>query len=231
MAGTENYTGLESVPVAFEIGKAIPTYEKVTGLVLGQGQALSKIKLPEQFKWVDETMTADELGIHTFKAIYTPEDTANYQAIEVEVEVEVVPTPVELNHVPTISASDKTITIGDKFDPMKDVTANDNEDGDLTSKIKVIRNAIDTKKAGTYEVTYQVTDSQGATATKTVKVTVKAVPVNPDTDKPNTNKPSNDKGSVETGDRNNLLLWEVMLIGSSILLLYSLYRKKRKTNQ
>jgi len=80
-------------------------------------------------------------------------------------------------------------------------------------------------------VTYQVTDSQGATATKTVKVTVKAVPVNPDTDKPNTNKPSNDKGSVETGDRNNLLLWEVMLIGSSILLLYSLYSKKRKTNQ
>lgn len=231
VAGTENYTGLESVPVAFEIAKAIPTYEKVTGLVLGQGQALSKIKLPEQFKWVDETMTADELGIHTFKAIYTPEDTANYQAIEVEVEVEVVPTPVELNHVPTISASDKTITIGDKFDPMKDVTANDNEDGDLTSKIKVIRNAIDTKKAGTYEVTYQVTDSQGATATKTVKVTVKAVPVNPDTDKPNTNKPSNDKGSVETGDRNNLLLWEAMLIGSSILLLYSLYRKKRKTNQ
>ena len=231
VAGTENYTGLESVPVAFEIAKAIPTYEKVTGLVLGQGQALSKIKLPEQFKWVDETMTADELGIHTFKAIYTPEDAANYQAIEVEIEVEVVPTPVAVNHVPTINASDKTITVGDKFDPMKDVTANDNEDGDLTSKIKVIRNAIDTKKAGTYEVTYQVTDSQGATATKTVKVTVKAVPVNPDTDKPNTNKPSNDKGSVETGDRNNLLLWEAMLIGSSILLLYSLYRKKRKTNQ
>lgn len=231
VAGTENYTGLESAPVAFEIAKAIPTYEKVTGLVLRQGQALSKIKLPEQFKWVDETMTADELGIHTFKAIYTPEDAANYQAIEVEIEVEVVPTPVAVNHVPTINASDKTITVGDKFDPMKDVTANDNEDGDLTSKIKVIHNATDTKKAGTYEVTYQVTDSQGATATKTVKVTVKAVPVNPDTDKPNTNKPSNDKGSVETGDRNNLLLWEVMLIGSSILLLYSLYRKKRKTNQ
>ncbi|MDD6405771.1 MAG: DUF5011 domain-containing protein, partial [Clostridiales bacterium] len=33
---------------------------------------------------------------------------------------------------------------------------------------------MDTKKAGTYEVTYQVTDSQGATATKAVKVTVKA---------------------------------------------------------
>lgn len=228
VAGTENYTGLKSAPVAFEIAKAIPTYEKVTGLVLGQGQPLSKIELPEQFKWVDETMTADELGTHTFKAVYTPEDTANYQTIEVEIEVEVVPTPVELNHVPTISASDKTITVGDKFDPLKDVTSTDEEDGDLTSQIKVINNTVNTKKAGTYEVTYQVTDSQGAIVTKTIKVTVKAVPVNPDTDKPDNGK--ND-GSVETGDRTNLLLWEVMLIGSSIVLLYSLYRKKRKTNQ
>lgn len=226
VAGTENYTGLESAPVAFEIAKAIPAYEKVTGLVLGQGQALSKIELPEQFKWVDETMTADELGTHTFKAVYTPEDTANYQTIEVEIEVEVVPTPVAINRVPTINASDKTITVGDKFDSMKDVTATDKEDGDLTSKIKVIHDTVDTKKAGTYEVTYQVADSQGASVTKTIKVTVKAATVNPD-------KPDNDKndGSVETGDRNNLLLWEVLLIGSSIVLLYSLYRKKRKTNQ
>ena len=95
-------------------------------------QPLSKIELPEQFKWVDETMIADELGTHTFKAVYTPEDTANYQTIEVEIEVEVVPTPVELNHVPTISASDKKITVGDKFEPLKDVTATDEEDGDLT---------------------------------------------------------------------------------------------------
>ena len=228
VAGTENYTSLESAPVEFEIAKAIPAYEKVTGLVLGQGQPLSKIELPEQFQWVDETMTADELGTHTFKAIYTPEDTDNYQTIEVEIEVEVVPTPVELNHVPTISASDKTITVGDKFEPLKDVTAKDKEDGDLTSQIKVIKNTVDTKKAGTYEVTYQVTDSQGAVVTKTIKVTVKAAPVNPDKDKPDNDK---DNGSVETGDRNNLLLWEIMLIGSSIILIYSLYRKKRKTNQ
>lgn len=226
VAGTENYTGSESAPVAFEIAKAIPAYEKVTGLVLGQGQALSKIELPEQFKWVDETMTADELGTHTFKAIYTPEDTANYQTIEVEIEVEVVPTPAAINHVPTINASDQTITVGDKFNPLKDVTANDNEDGDLTSKIKVINNTVDTKKAGAYEATYQVTDSQGATVTKTVKVTVKDASISQDKDKPDNDK---NAGSVETGDRTNLLLWEILLIGSSIVLLYSLYRKKRKT--
>ncbi len=223
VAGTENYTGLESAPVAFEIAKAIPTYEKVTGLVLGQGQALSKIELPEQFKWVDETMTADELGTHTFKAIYTPEDTANYQTIEVEIEVEVVPTPVAINHVPTINASDKTITVGDKFDPMKDVTANDKEDGDLTSKIKVINNTVDTKKAGTYEVAYQVTDSQGATVTKTIKVTVKIAQVNPDKDKPN-----NDKGSVETGDQTNVGLFTSLLTVSALGIAILAVLKKKK---
>ena len=223
VAGTENYTGLESALVAFEIAKAIPTYEKVTGLVLGQGQPLSKIELPEQFKWVDETMTADELGTHTFKAVYTPEDTANYQTIEVEIEVEVVPTPVELNHVPTINTSDKTITVGDKFDPLKDVTSTDEEDGDLTSQIKVINNTVNTKKAGTYEVTYQVTDSQGAIVIKTIKVTVKAVPVNLDTDKPN-----NDKGSVETGDRTNAGLFTSLSMISALGIAVLVVLKKKK---
>lgn len=222
--GNENYFDLESI-VSFEIKKAIPTPEKVTGLVLGQGQPLIKIELPEQFKWVDETITADELGAHTFKAIYTPEDTVNYQMIEVEIEVEVVPTPVAINHIPTINASDETITVGEAFDPLKDVTAKDTEDGDLTTKIKVIHNTVDTKKADTYKVTYQVTDSQGATVTKTIKVIVKAAPVNPDTGKPDNDK--NDE-SVKTGDRNNLLLLEVLMIGSNIVLLYSLYRKKTK---
>lgn len=215
--GTENYTGLESTPVAFEIAKAIPAYEKVTGLVLGQGQALSKIELPEQFKWVDETMTADELGTHTFKAIYTPEDTANYETIEVEIEVEVVPTPVELNHVPTIHASDKTITVGDKFNPLKGVTANDNEDGDLTSKIKVIKNTVDTKKAGTYNVTYKVADSQGASVTKTIKVTVKAATV----------KSDKENVSVETGDQTNVGLFIFLAIISALGVTVLMVLKKK----
>ena len=215
--GTENYTGLESTPVAFEIAKAIPTYEKITGLVLGKGQALSKIELPEQFKWVDETITADELGTHTFKAIYTPEDTANYETIEVEIEVEVVPTPVELNHVPTIHASDKTITVGDKFNPLKGVTAKDNEDGDLTSKIKVIKNTVDTKKAGTYNVTYKVADSQGASVTKTIKVTVKAATV----------KSDKENVSVETGDQTNVGLFIFLAIISALGIAALMVLKKK----
>ena len=228
--GTDDYSRLTSLPVSFEIAKAVPSPEKITGLVLGQGQPLSNIELPKQFKWVDETLTAGDLGIHTFKAVYTPEDADNYETIEVEIEVEVVPAPIAINHVPIISASDKTLTIGDRFDPLEDVTVTDKEDGDLTSKIKVINNTVDTNKAGIYEVTYRITDSLGASVTKTIKVIVKAkeITVTPDLDKPDNDKAS---GGAKTGDSRNLILWGMLLLGSSAVMLQGVYRKKRKIKQ
>lgn len=230
VAGTENYKGLESAPVKFVISKAVPAPEKMTGFVLAQGQALSKIELPERFRWTDGNQIAGELGTHNFKAIYTPDDTDNYEIIEVEIEVQVVPAPAVINHVPTINANDKNITAGDKFDPLKDVTAEDKEDGDLTSEIRIINNTVDVKTAGTYEVTYQVTDSQGASVEKTVKVTVNAkeIPANPDTDKPDNDKTD---GIAKTGDSENLILWTMLMIGSSAGIVYELYRKRRKINQ
>ena len=84
------------------------------------------------------------------------------------------PKMVEINAVPTINAENKTIKVGDKFDPMAGVTANDKEDGNITDKIKVVENTVNTNKAGTYTVKYEVTDSKGATVTKTITVTVKS---------------------------------------------------------
>ena len=77
-----------------------------------------------------------------------------------------------LNEAPIITATDKTITVGDTFDPKADVTASDKEDGDITANLEVVKNEVDTTKAGVYEVTYKVTDSQGASYTTTIQVTV-----------------------------------------------------------
>ena len=82
---------------------------------------------------------------------------------------------MKLNKAPTITCEDVVLSVGDVFEPLKGVTASDVEDGDLTKAIKTIKNTVDTSKVGTYEVTYQVKDSEGATATKTIKVTVKDV--------------------------------------------------------
>ena len=78
------------------------------------------------------------------------------------------------NNAPVINVVDLSIYVGDKFDPLSGATsgaATDEEDGDLTSKIEVVGD-VDTTKAGNYTVTYKVTDSQGATTTKTITVTV-----------------------------------------------------------
>ena len=136
------------------------------------------------------------------------------------------PNATKLNEVPSISASDKTLIVGDTFDVKKDVTAKDTEDGDLTDKIEVVKNDVDTTKSGTYEVTYKVTDSKGASTTKTIRVTVVKKDVSTSTDKPA--KPNN-SGKLNTGAQTNVLLWTTSLIASGIAVIGA-YRKKRKGN-
>ena len=81
--------------------------------------------------------------------------------------------PVQTNNAPVINASDKVIYEGDSFDPKTGVTAADAEDGNITNKLTVIENTVNNQIAGTYKVTYQVTDSNSNTVTKTINVTVK----------------------------------------------------------
>lgn len=78
-----------------------------------------------------------------------------------------------------------------KIDYLK-LKAMDAEDGDITDKIVVIKNDVDTSKRGIYEVVVEVTDSQGATTRATFTVdTTKSID---DTDVDNGN---NGGGSTE----------------------------------
>nr|WP_172689685.1 leucine-rich repeat domain-containing protein [Enterococcus faecalis]ARO46178.1 hypothetical protein [Enterococcus faecalis] len=78
-----------------------------------------------------------------------------------------------LNHAPTINATDKVLTVGDVFNPLDGVTAHDTEDGDITlTEANIVANNVDMNKAGTYSITYKVTDSKGASSLKTITVVV-----------------------------------------------------------
>ena len=161
----------------------------------------------------------------TYEVVYKVTDSKGASKKKT-VYVTVNPKMEALNEVPTIKAEDKTITVGDTFDAKKDVTAKDTEDGDLTDKIEVVKNDVDTTKSGTYEVTYKVTDSKGASTTKTIRVTVVKKDVSTSTDKPA--KPNN-SGKLNTGAQTNVLLWTTSLIASGIAVIGA-YRKKRKGN-
>lgn len=78
------------------------------------------------------------------------------------------------NMPPTIyGVSNKTIKVGDAFDPKKGVTATDPEDGDITKSIQV-SGIVNTKVKGSYNLTYSVTDKGGIKVTKSCIITVRS---------------------------------------------------------
>lgn len=64
------------------------------------------------------------------------------------------------------------ILLGAEFNPKDRVSAKDDIDGDLTSKI-VVSGSVDTSKEGEYKITYTVSDSSGNTETVSRVIAVK----------------------------------------------------------
>ena len=98
-----------------------------------------------------------------YKVTYTVIDNSNFHVSKT------INVKVQGGELPTIEVSDKELIQFSEFDYMKDVKAYDS-DGDLTSKV-TYNGVVDMNKAGTYEVSYKVSNAYGET-TKKIKVTV-----------------------------------------------------------
>ena len=175
VAEDDTHASAVSEYVEFTINKATPKYDVPQNLEAFEGQTLADVTLRPGFTWEQPTTTSvGNPGINTFTVTYKPADTDNYKTINgIEVKLKVHMNWVALNEVPVINAEDKTLTVGDKFNPMDGVTATDKEDGDLTDQIEIAKNTVDTSKAGLYSVTYEVTDKDGASVEKSINVVVK----------------------------------------------------------
>ena len=139
----------------------------------------------------------------------------------------------ELNHVPTINAADKVLTVEDEFDPLDGVTAYDTEDGDITNKIKVISNNVDINKEGSYEVIYEVEDNQGAKTTKKIIVKViskNIVEVKPEVEKPNNNMSNENLNQVKPVEKlpNTGAESSMPILGGLSLIVGSLMAMKKR---
>ena len=100
-----------------------------------------------------------------------------------------ITTPIVGNDGPFIEGNDLVLQLGDKFNALDYVSAYDKEDGNITSKIKVVENEVrvdeskNTIQSGRFKVVFQVTDLGGATAKKTIYVIVNDPPVIKATDR------------------------------------------------
>ena len=130
----------------------------VTATDTEDGDLTSKIEV------IENTVNNKVAGV--YKVTYKVTDSAN------QIVTKTIKVTVKGNNAPVINASDKVLTVNDNFNPKEDVTATDTEDGDITNKIQVTTNTVNTKKEGTYKVIYSVTDSKGKTTTKEIKVVV-----------------------------------------------------------
>lgn len=73
---------------------------------------------------------------------------------------------------PTIQAQDRQVREGEIFNPLIGVSAVDDVEGDITNKIEVKVNTVDTSTLGSYKVTFTVTNKFGKSAEKSIKVDV-----------------------------------------------------------
>lgn len=116
-----------------------------------------------EVKVKNSTVKLDTPG--DYEITYQATDAYN-QTTEKTIKVTVIK-----DDAPVINAEDKTITQGTKFDPLKDVTAEDKEEGKI-EKIEVVKNDVKEKEIGKYEVIYKAVDSYKNETLKTIYVTV-----------------------------------------------------------
>lgn len=102
-------TNLEGLTV--QILKATPFYPipMTDVLYYDSARSLNAISLGDS-RWAWDSEVANDVpgaGVHTYKAIYTPDDTNNYATVEYDVELEILKTTV------TVTAANFTVTYGD----------------------------------------------------------------------------------------------------------------------
>lgn len=137
-------------------GSEINLLEGVTATDVEDGTITNKVKV--------RTSNVNKDLVGTYQITYEVTDTTNLTTTKT---INVV---VIKNESPVITAEDIELKVNSKL--VENVKATDKEDGDLTSKITKTKNTVDISKAGTYEITYSVTDSYNQTTTKTIKVVV-----------------------------------------------------------
>jgi|AKYZ01.1.fsa_nt_gi hypothetical protein len=75
--------------------------------------------------------------------------------------------------IPTLSGIEEvTLTVGMTFDPLSGVIATDGKGNDISHKVEILNNSVNTQVAGIYEVIYKVTNDNGNYVQRSRRVVV-----------------------------------------------------------
>ena len=106
-SGEEYYT---ECTFDLTIAKAYPSYTVPTGITAQVGKPLSDVTLPKGWAWKDESIIPEAEGTQTYPAIFTPDDTANYNTVETDISVRVVNEPVVQEYAITFDANGGSVS-------------------------------------------------------------------------------------------------------------------------
>ena len=118
--------------------------------------------LTDKIEVVEETVKIDTVG--SYQVTYRVTDKNNTTTTKT------ITVTVTENQKPVINAEDKEVIQYRELDELDGVSATDEEDGKVEVKVK--NSTVKLDEAGTYEITYEATDTYKQTTEKTIKVTV-----------------------------------------------------------
>ena len=110
-----NYKLPTNKTTQFTIGKATPEYSVPTGLTAIYSNTLAEVTLPTGWTWKDAETSVGNVGENTFTAVYTHDNTGNYETVEADVTVTVsklkVEKPAEDSTVYTYNGNEQTYVV------------------------------------------------------------------------------------------------------------------------
>lgn len=140
----------------------IPSSVKTIGANAFSSTNIKSISLP------DSITSIGTRALNNIDKIVVNKDSTTAKTLE---KAGIYKDKIYYNQAPEITCMDVQIKKGTIFDALKDVSALDDLDGDLSGQIQVVKNNYK-DEVGTYTIVYEVQDSNGLKTTKERTVTV-----------------------------------------------------------
>ena len=144
--------------VTVKVAKADPTPDEVTDLTAAYGKTLEDVALPNGWTWDAPETSVGNVGDNAFAATYTPDDTANYNTLNQDLTVTVVP-------VNKTALNDALTNANNYLDTIKNDADYEAPSSDLSTAISTVNAVLTNDNVTEAQVAQAITDVNNAVTT------------------------------------------------------------------